>query len=263
MPHIIDFHTHIFPEAVARKAVAQVGNHYHLKMRGTGTVDDLLESAVRSNIDYVVFHSTATKASQVRNINEWVASKAGGKLIGFGTLHPDMDDVEEEFERILALGLKGIKLHPDFQGFDADDPRMDRIYTAISDRVPLLIHAGDENLDSSSPQRLAHVIDKFPKLIMVAAHLGGHKQWEEALDYLVGRNLYLDTSSALQFMDIEKANKIIRLHGTNKVVFGTDYPITYHDRELEDFYRLDLNDREREDILFNNAARLLNINSAL
>lgn len=259
MSRIIDFHTHVFPEAIAQKAVAQVGNHYHIQMHGKGIVEDLLESAERSGIDYLVICSTATKASQVRNINDWVASKAGGKLIGFGTLHPDMDNVEEEVEHILSLGLKGIKLHPDFQGFDADSPKMDRVYRAIGNRLPVLMHAGDEKLDSSSPKRLANVLENYPQLILIAAHLGGHSQWEESFQYLVGKNLYFDTSSAIRFMGKDLALKLIRQHGIHKVVFGTDYPIIYHQQELEDFYQLELTPEEREDILYNNGARILGL----
>ncbi len=259
MQKIIDFHAHAFPEAVAEKAVANVGTHYTITMSGTGRVEDLVKSAEKAHMDYVVFHSTATRATQVKNINDWVAHHAGEKLIGFGTLHPDMDDVEDELERIISLGLKGIKLHPDFQHFNADDPRMDRIYGVIGDRLPLLIHAGDENLDSSSPQRLAHVLERFPKLTMIAAHLGGYKKWKEAMDCLIGKNLYLDTSSAIEYMDSAFATKLIRKHGTKKVVFGTDYPAAYHDEAFDVFNQLDLNEQERADILYHNAAKLLGI----
>ena len=94
---------------------------------------------------------------------------------------------------------------------------------------------------------------------MIAAHLGGHSQWREALNCLIGKNLYLDTSSAIRYMEKDFALKLIRQHGTQKVVFGTDYPITYHDEELEAFYQLDLTPEEREDILYNNAVRLLGL----
>ncbi len=258
---IIDFHAHAFPEAIAEKAVANVGNHYSISMSGTGRVEDLIRSAGKSHVDYVVFHSTATRASQVRAINDWVAQHAGGQLIGFGTLHPDMDDVEGEFERLLSLGLKGIKLHPDFQRFNADDPKMDRIYGVIGNRLPILIHAGDERLDSSSPQRLARVLEKFPKLIMVAAHLGGYQRWQEAMDCLIGKNLYLDTSSAIGYMDSTFATQLIRKHGTRRVVFGTDYPADFHDEALVLFNRLGLTNQEREDILYNNAAGLLGLDN--
>jgi len=256
---IIDIHAHAFPEAIAWKAVEHIGNHYSIKMHGTGIISDLLESADRSGVDYVVIHSTATRASQVKKVNDWVAGHAGDKFIGFGTLHPDMEDIEGEFERIISLGLKGIKLHPDFQGFNADDAKMDRVYSVIGNRLPLLIHAGDEHLDNSSPKRLSNVLEKFPELTMIAAHLGGFKNWEEALDCLIGKNLYLDTSSAVRYMDKSLAEKIIKTHGTDKVVFGTDYPSVYHEMELEAFNKLDLNYQEKEDILYNNTARLLGL----
>lgn len=254
---IIDFHAHAFPEKVASKAVNHIGGHYTIQMSGKGLIDDLINSANEADIDYVVIHSTATKASQVEHVNDWIHTHAKGKLIGFGTLHPDMDNVEAEFERIVKLGLKGIKLHPDFQGFNADDPKMDRIYSVIDNRLPLLIHAGDENLDSSSPKRLANVLDRFPRLTMIAAHLGGYKNWQDSIKYLVGRNLYMDTSSAIQYMDIAFAEKIIKQHGTDKIVFGTDYPTVYHLEELEVFYKISFSDTERDNILYNNAAKIL------
>lgn len=259
MSKIIDIHAHVFPEKIAYKAVNQIGSHYSIKMNGKGVIADLLESADKAGVDYIVIHSTATKSSQVRTINDWIAGHAKDRFIGFGTLHPDMDDIEGEFERIISLGLKGIKLHPDFQGFNADDPKMDRIYSVIGSRLPVLIHAGDENLDSSSPQRLANVLERFPDLTMIAAHLGGYKKWKEAMGCLIGKNLYLDTSSSIQYMDKDFAAMLIKTHGTDKVVFGTDYPSMYHDTELEVFHNLDLSKQEKEDILYNNAARLLGL----
>lgn len=259
MSGIIDFHAHAFPEAIAQKAVEQIGNHYSIKMRGKGLIEDLIESAKKSAVEYVVIHATATRPAQVKNINDWIAQNANGMLIGFGTLHPDMEDIEEEFERIISMGLKGIKLHPEFQGFFADDDKMDRVYRTIGDRLPVLIHAGDENYDNSSPRRIANVLDKFPKITFIVAHLGGHKKWQEALEYLVGRNIYFDTSSALQFMDKSLAEMLIKKHGTKKIVFGTDYPIIYHDKELEYFHNLGLSDEEKQDILYNNASYLLKI----
>ena len=256
---IIDFHTHAFPEEIAQNAVNYIGNHYTIKMQGKGILPDLIQSAEKADVDYVVIHSTATKASQVKNINDWVASHTSEKFIGFGTLHPDMTDAKEEFERIISLGLKGIKLHPDFQGFNADDPKMDKIYSIIDNRLPILIHCGDEKLDNSSPKRIANVLDRFPRLTIVAAHMGGYKNWLETTDYLSGRNLYMDTSSAIRYMDPPFATKLIRKHGTDRIIFGTDYPAVYHDNELEAFYRLDLTENEREDILYNNSARLLGL----
>ncbi|NLX63172.1 MAG: amidohydrolase [Clostridiaceae bacterium] len=256
---IIDFHAHVFPEEIAEKAVNHIGNHYKVPMHGKGILPDLVKSAEKSGIDHIVIHSTATKASQVKSINDWIASHTSEKLIGFGTLHPDMADAEDEIERIIALKLKGIKLHPDFQGFNADDPKMYKIYSLIENRLPVLIHCGDARLDNSSPRRIANVLDKFPGLTIIAAHLGGHSKWRESMECLVGRNLYMDTSSAIRYMDIDFAMRLIKEHGTKKIVFGTDYPIVYQAEELEVFYKLDLSETERKDILYNNAAEILGL----
>ncbi len=261
LSRVIDFHAHAFPEAIAEKAVAQIGRHYSLNMNCKGILEDLRQSAESRQVDYVVFHSTATKPAQVRTVNDWLAEHDGGMLVGFGTLHPDYEDIEGELDRIISLGLKGIKLHPEFQGFYADESKMDRVYKAIGSKLPVLIHAGDENFDNSSPRRIARVLERFPELTLVAAHLGGHKQWEESRKYLVGRNLYFDTSSALWFMEPQEAVTLMRDHGTHRIVFGTDYPIVNHQMELEVFDQLPLTAREREDILYNNAARLLKLPS--
>jgi len=256
---IIDIHAHAFPESIAGKAVEQIGSHYGIEMAGNGLLDDLKASAERSGVSYVVFHSTATKPSQVRNVNDWIIQNAGGMLIGFGTIHPDFEEPEAEIERLIRAGLKGIKLHPDFQGFDADSPKMDRIYSFIGSKVPILMHAGDMQLDHATPRRIARVLEKFPNLKLIAAHLGGHGKWEEAEAFLIGKNLWLDTSSALAFMEPRRAVELIRKHGVDRVLFGTDYPITYHDRELALFNRLDLSEEEKKAILYENAARLLGL----
>ena len=170
-----------------------------------------------------------------------------------------MTDAEEEFERIISLGLNGIKLHPDFQGYKADDPRMDKIYSLIENRLPVLIHCGDEKMDNSSPKRIANVLNRFPGLTIIVAHLGGYKKWQESMEYLVGRNLYMDTSNAIRYMDTAFAVKLIKKHGTDRIVFGTDYPSVYHDDELKVFNKLDLSENEKDDILYNNAAGILGL----
>lgn len=259
MSHIIDFHAHAFPESIAEKAVRQIGSHYGIEMAGNGLKSDLMASAKRSGVDYVVFHSTATKPTQVRSVNDWIITNSGGMMIGFGTIHPGYENPEAEIDRLIEAGLKGIKLHPDFQGFDADCPEMDRIYEAIGSRIPILMHAGDEKLDHASPERIAHVIERFPQLNIIAAHLGGHGKWEEAEAFLIGKRLWLDTSSAIAFMEPQRAVDLIRIHGIDKILFGTDYPITHHDRELLYFDRLGLNEKEKDAILYQNAARLLGL----
>ncbi|AUS95670.1 amidohydrolase [Clostridium thermosuccinogenes] len=258
---IIDVHAHVFPDKIADKAVGSIGEYYGVPMHGKGTASDLMESGSRINVSYYVVHSTATKVEQVKTINDFIAEqqRKNSCFIGFGTLHPDMEDVDEEVDRIISLGLKGIKLHPDFQDFCIDDERMMGIYEAVEKRLPVLLHMGDENKTSSSPKRLEKVLDRFPKLVVVAAHLGGYRMWKESMDCLVGRNVFFDTSSSLFWLDSSTAVSMIRKHGVNKVLFGSDYPMWSHEEELERFLNLGLTKEEREFILWRNAARLLNL----
>lgn len=261
--NIIDMHAHIFPDKVAERAVASIGQYYGVPMVGGGTIQGLLESGKKINVHKYVVHSTATRIEQVNTINGFIADakSANPSFIGFGTLHPRMEygDIQTEVERIISLGLMGIKLHPEFQDFYIDDERALAIYEAIEGKLPLLIHMGDENKTSSSPERLAKIMDMFPNLIIIAAHLGGYRMWRESMSYLVGRNLYLDTSSSLWFLDKEKAVEIIRKHGVKKVVFGTDYPMWNHVDEMERFNRLGLTEDEKALILWKNAERLLKL----
>jgi len=255
---IIDIHNHIFPDKIAEKAVASTGNYYGIPMAGKGTVQDLLESGSKIRVSKYVIHSTATKPEQVKAINDYILSvqASNSSFIGFGTLHPKFDNIEHEVERIVSLDIRGIKLHPDFQRFYIDDAEMMPIYSAIQKKLPLLIHMGDENLEFSEPKRLAKILDKFPDLTVIAAHLGGYSAWDDSVKYLVGRNVYFDTSSSLMFIDKEKSMKIIKTHGVEKILFGSDYPMWSHKDELIRLCNLDLTSRELELILYENATAL-------
>ncbi len=256
---IIDIHTHIFPDKVAAKAVAATGNYYGVKMYRSGTVDDLLDSGCRIGVRKYIVHSSATIAGQVRAINDYVCSvhASNPECIGFATLHPGLGDIRGEVDRIISIGLKGVKLHPDFQNFAIDDEDMMPVYEAVEGRLPVLIHMGDVNSDASSPLRLARILDKFPGLVVIAAHLGGYQMWDLSCEHLIGKRLYMDTSSSLAFISPAKATDMIRKHGAEKILFGSDYPMWDHKEEFERFLRLELTEEERRAILFNNAKRLL------
>jgi len=258
---IIDIHTHIFPDKVAEKAVFNIGSYYNIKMSGRGTVADLLEKGGRIGVEKFVVHSSATHPEQVKAINDFIAEtvKKHDNIIGFGTLHPGMKNIDAEVQRIISLNLKGIKLHPEFQNFSIDDPEMMPVYASIQGELPLLIHMGDEKRTSSSPERLSKVLRLFPSLTVIAAHFGGYRMWDHSLRYLAGKNVYMDTSSTLAFLEPERAVNMIRKHGADRFLFGTDYPMWDHEEELNRFLHLDLTDEEKCAILYSNAARLLNI----
>lgn len=256
--NVIDVHTHIWPEKLAERAVDHVGNYYSYEMHGKGTLADLKESAAMAGVERFVIHSSALKASQVEDVNTNAANHITDKIAGFGTLHPEYQDFEKEINRIISLGLKGIKLHPDFQFFNIDDKRMYPAYEIIASKgLPVLFHMGDVNYDYSSAKRLLKLMSDFPKLICIGAHLGGHLKWDEAEEYLIGKNLYLDSSSTSRKLSPAEIKRLIRLHGADKILFGTDYPIERHDEALENFFNLGLTEEENKMILFDNAYNLI------
>ena len=257
--NLIDFHTHVFPEKIAVKAARSISDFYSFQPEKAvaPTIDVLKQHMAESNTKYAVTCSTATVPEQVQSINSWIAELKDESVLPLGTLHPDFDDIEQEVERIIKLGLYGIKLHPDFQRFASDSEKAQRIYRAIEGRLMLLIHAGDNRYDFTHPRQIANVHEMFPRLTIIAAHLGGYSQWDEASEYLIGADVYIDTSSAITFLPPEKSTQIILNHGTDKVLFGTDFPLTTQKQELELFNKLYLNEQQREDILFNNGYKLL------
>ena len=260
--YIIDSHAHIFPTKIANKAVQAIGDFYGLPMAHDGSTETLIRSGANIGVQHFVVHSTATHPDQVVSINHFIHKKClqNPSFIGFGTLHPDLDDFEKEIAHIQSLGLKGIKLHPDFQTFALDAPNALEMFSAIGNTLPVLVHLGDDRVDTSSPQRLANVLDKNPSLLAIGAHLGGYTAWEDALQYLVGReNLYFDTSSSLAFIEKDLAVQIIRSHGADKILFGVDYPMWDHAEELERFLSLPLDESERQRILGGNARRLFQL----
>lgn len=262
MTNIIDSHTHIFPEDLAKKAVNSICDFYGFprKFGQKGTITNLKEKSSEAGVKYLIINSTATTPAQVETINNWIASNISNTVFGLGTIHPDYPDIEKEIERIRTLGLKGIKLHPDFQQFYADDRKLDRIYACAQGVLPILIHSGDKRYDFSAPKRIANILYRFPKLDIVAAHLGGYSRWDEVKKYLLGRRLWFDTSSSLWYMENEEAIEIIRKHGTDKILFGTDYPLADYKKELIKFYELGLSKKEQEDIFFNNTNELYKLN---
>lgn len=260
MRNIFDFHTHAYPERIASKSVDFLNKYYKVSCRGDGTMGDLLSSARDGGVGYLLVHAVATKPTQVENVNTWIAGHLTENVFGFGTMHPGYTGgIEKELGRIRSLGLLGLKLHPDFQGYFVDDESMDPIYSAIEGKMPVLIHSGDEKSEFSSPRRLSNVLDRYPKLTVIAAHLGGYSRWDDAERYIVGRHCYIDTSSSLWAIPPEKAVSIIRRHGVDRVLFGTDYPLVRHEDELKRFFALGLTEEENEKILFGNAKRLLGL----
>lgn len=261
---VTDAHCHIYPEKIAARAIAGTDGFYHEHSVGKGTADALLKAENSLRIDRFIVQSVATTPHQVKSINEFIAGevkKHPDKFVGLGTLHPDSTDIKGDTEHLLALGLKGVKLHPDIQGFKIDDYRCLKIYELCEENhLPILMHTGDSRYDFSNPNRLLPVLKIYTGLTVIGAHFGGWSIWEEASRRLCGTpNLYVDCSSSLPYLKRETAREIIRRYGAERVLFGSDYPMRSPESELDAFLSLGLTDDENEMILNKNACKIFNL----
>jgi predicted TIM-barrel fold metal-dependent hydrolase len=256
---IIDFHSHIYPEKIASRAIGNISDFYKIPVQGRGTPEDLLERGRRGGVGRFVIFSAAATPGQVVRINSYISSVCGEhpEFIGFGTLHRDMEDPAGEIGRIIGLGLRGIKLHPDMQQFNIDDEKMMAVYALLEGRLPVIFHTGDYRYSWSHPSRLARVLDAFPKLTAIAAHFGGWSLFDLALEYFRDRRCYLDVSSSIPYLGMKRTEELIGIYGAGRILFGSDYPMWDPGTELERFRRLNLSEEDREKILGGNAERIL------
>ncbi len=262
--YVIDAHCHVYPEKIASRAVAGTDNFYGVTSYGDGTVPDMLKSGREAGIDHFIVQSVATTPKQVNSINEFIAATVAenkGLLTGLGTLHPDSPDQVSDVRRVVELGLKGVKLHPDIQNFKIDDYRCLKIYELCEqENLPILMHTGDYRYDNSNPNRLLPVLQIYSGLTIIGAHFGGWSIWEEASQKLGGvPNLYVDCSSTMGFTDLETTRRALENYGADRVLFGTDYPMWGPADELEKFFALGLSEEENRKILSENAKKLFSL----
>lgn len=258
---IIDVHAHIFPQKIAAKASHNIGLFYEgFTMQCDGSVERLLSEGDKAGVDRFLVHSVATSPSQVNSVNNFIASEVHAhpdRFIGFGSLHPDMENPEEGVQSIIDNGLVGVKLHPDMQRFGVDEPRAIRLIKTFEGRLPLLVHAGDYRYHWSNPPQIKKMMEEAPDLIVIAAHFGGYSVWNEAEELASYKNLYVDCSSSMYAMSDEEIVRRIRLFGADHVMFGSDYPMWTPKMELDRLTSLPLHADELEQVLYKTAQSLL------
>jgi predicted TIM-barrel fold metal-dependent hydrolase len=262
---IIDAHVHAFADKIAERAVSAVLER--MKKRGMnevsldGKLSSLLKSMEENGIDKSVVLPVATKPTQTDVLIEWAAGLPKDKFIAFGALHPENADYPEILKRVKNLGLKGVKMHPVFQSFRVNSVLAKDIFR-ICGELGLIatLHAGMdlyENPDAdASPKAIAEALEENPGVTFVAAHMGGRQQWDEAEKYLFGKNLYLDTSLAPTFIEPSEFVKMVRRHGADKVLFGTDSPWRGQGEAVRYIENCGLTEEEKGLIFYKNAEKL-------
>ena len=257
---IIDFHTHIYPDAIAHKAAQSIRDFYNIgKENMDGTVDLLLECCRDTDISRCVVLPVALRPDRVVAINNFIVEQAKiyPQFTGFGTVHASMENLPDEAQRIIDLGLHGVKMHPDHQEFPIDDPLLFPFYEIMQSKLPVILHMGDRHYDYSHPRRLRKVLDQFPNLQVIAAHFGGYSMYETAFECLHDKDCFFDISSSIMFMEKGVAEYYINRYGAEKMLFGSDFPLWDPRDEVKTFLDLDLTMTQFEQIAYKNALHVL------
>lgn len=276
---VIDFHTHTFPDRIAAGAISKLQSASHTVAFSDGTDAGLLASMQRSGVDCSVVLPVATNPLKVASMNSAIlAIPPNERLIRFGAMHPDAPDWRAELGRLAAEGVRGIKLHPIYQGVDIDDPRSLRILERAGELgLIVVMHAGDDigfpGVVRCSPGMTERALKQIGPVTLVMAHMGGWRNWEDVAELAQHPNAYLDTAFSLgaftplddgyyapdevSLLKAEDFCALVHAFGAERVLFATDSPWADQRDSLRQFDALPLTDEEKSAILSKNAQRLL------
>ena len=264
----VDVHTHVWPEPIAKIVERHTTGVLQLDMPFDNTVAGLKAHMGDSGCDKSAVMGIAERPDQVEGVNDWLVGIQDQSLVSFGAIHPLLEDKPAEIRRIRSRGLKGIKLHPILNRFHPDDPAMFPLYEEIGESMVVAIHCGSmphlrkERPGYAAPHRIANFARQFPKLKIIAFHLGGFYMLDEAEEHLVGLpNVLIDTSwpPAVKELAPDTLKKIVNNHGADKICFGTDYPFASQVADTDHLASLSLSSTQLDMVLGGNAAEFIGL----
>lgn len=266
---IIDAHTHIFPDKIAARAVSALAATANTEPHTNGTSAETLTLMDRAGVDKAVLVSVATKPEQMRTINDFLKTKESERFVPFGAIYPVTDDgcdlIMRELEYIQALGFKGVKLHPEYQGFYPDDERLTPFYELCSELgLAITFHAGEDigfkPPYHGEPLRFCELARSFPKLKIICAHFGGWKRWSEVAELLSEHdNVFYDTAFCSKYLERGIAERLIQKKGADNILLGSDVPWEDPSDSIRFIDSLRITSLEKEAIFGNNAKRILEL----
>ena len=259
---IIDGHMHVWPDKIAGRALGSPTSG--LRRFGDGTVDSARETLERGGVDRGVCLAVADAPERLEAANRFVGQLPQDRFIGFGSVHPGRTP-EENRASLRENGLRGVKVHPLFQGFSLDDRRLWDILDALRGEFVAVLHVGREEAEGentrATPRMVADIARAFPDLDVIAAHFGGYHAQDEAEEDLRGVGVYVDTSwpPGIASLGSERVRALIDRHGAERVVFASDWPMADPGIEAKAIRDLGLGDTDTDAILGGNLARLLGL----
>ena len=253
----------MWPDDIAPKVLsAKIAG---LEPMGDGTVGSLLAKMDEAGIDYGCCLGVATVAKNLEKTNEFIGSVDRSRLVPFGTIHPDRT-VADNMRSLRENEIVGVKLHPNFQNLDLADPRVIEICHAIAqDGIVVITHAGEGSdaaaTDRGSPEKVLALAQSVPNLTLMACHYGAYHQLELAEKIIVGSRVILETSwpPTMAILDPDRIRGIIKRHGADQVVFGSDWPMADPGAEIAGIRALGLPKDDEKKILGGNLARILGL----
>ena len=268
---LIDFHTHVFPDKIAQSTISLLANNSGTHAYTDGTAEGLIKEMVRADADVCVTLPVLTKPSQFESITRFVVQlnekykSQKRRLISFGGLHPDCDNIKEKIKFLKDNGIKGIKIHPDYQGTFIDDDKYYKIISTAKDYDMIVVtHAGVDYGYKDSPVRctpelVKKIYKRVPYNKLVLAHYGGHKEWQEVSDLLCDLDCYFDTAFTLHEIDEKTFTEILNKHGADKILFATDCPWRGIKEDRETLLSYNLSEETLNSIFYKNALKLLGL----
>ena len=259
---IIDFHTHAFPDPVAEKAIPSLEKAGNIKAHTEGTTDSLLASMDRAGIERSVICSIATRPEQFAAILDWSEEVQSERLIPLPSIHPDDRHSAERVFTVAQKGFKGIKMHPFYQDYTLCEARLNPFYDALSEaELLLVVHCGYDigfpDSRCADPAQILMLHQRFPKLRLIVTHFGGWKLWHEVEELLIGREIFMEISFALQYLTKEQARRMLNNHPPEHLLFGSDSPWADQKEYLQQLESLSLESKLFNAIAGDNALKLL------
>lgn len=263
----VDTHMHIYPDRLAERSIAMLSQTAGVNVCTDGTLRGTLAHMAEVGTDMGVILNVATKPKNQRNVNDFAKfaqENSNGRLICFGSVHPDAEDMVDELYRIKELGLYGVKLHPNYQRFCLDDANAVKLYeTAARLDLPVAFHMGYDPVEPdyirAQPRLLSEIIFAMPDLTVIAAHMGGVHCAEEAAMYLSGKHCYIDTSMSTYMDRPDLHREVLIHHDPALILFASDTPWSGAAEEWDYLQKLNLPEEWMEGIEYKNAQRLFGL----
>lgn len=278
---IIDIHAHAYPARIAKKVKERMESVSGSRVENVGTPEALVEGMEKNGVDHSVFLPVATNPGQVGKLNaqaiRWMEEYGNRGLVSFAAVHPDTAELKMVMRGIRNSGLRGIKIHPDYQETYFDDIRYLRILDAAAEEgLLVLVHAGMDEVYPDQVhcdvKRILRVLEEVECSHLILAHMGGWQMWTDVKKYICGAPVYMDTAFSLtgtvsvenrgvygKMLDDHQFTELVRLHGSDRVLFGSDTPWSSQKENLEWIQKCSLNPGEKTQILGENARKLLTL----